>query len=353
MSPSSEPDSVTVEVGSNSGSNPPQNNQHNQRNQPSQPSQHSQRNQRNQPSQNKQGVQNVQTQKVQKQAVQGKQGVHQGEQDKQHASPFNNMDKGGKYGGYATLDEYDLNWSTNEDTVLFHSRNHGQSWSEIDVTLRRGVEQLKMRYKRVAEHVQARAAEGDKKSKKMAKAIDEDDLKDHDSKAKAKHTAGKNSAAKGKGSNDKKAKARATASASASSNTALPVGYPIADGPNRPLLKQLSASYRDKKFLTADKHFSVADCEALAVAEARVRTDYWLFIQAEFALMTGRVVSDEILKYKFENSQEESEEESEESDSTDDSEDEEESDETSDEEEEDEEEESDESGDDEESSDDE
>lgn len=128
-----------------------------------------------------------------------------------------------------------------------------------------------MRYKRVAEHVQARAAEGDKKSKKMAKAIDEDDLKDHDSKAKAKHTAGKNSAAKGKGSNDKKAKARATASASASSNTALPVGYPIADGPNRPLLKQLSASYRDKKFLTADKHFSVADCEALAVAEVSLR----------------------------------------------------------------------------------
>ncbi|KAI2471946.1 hypothetical protein F4781DRAFT_385575 [Annulohypoxylon bovei var. microspora] len=69
------------------------------------------------------------------------------------------------------------------------------------------------------------------------------------------------------------------------------------------LIDIYAAQYKELKKLRSDDHFSDLDCKVLAVVEARYRCEKYLRIASDFANMTGRSISPEIVMAKLEGAQ--------------------------------------------------
>ncbi|KAI1661144.1 hypothetical protein F4813DRAFT_346604 [Daldinia decipiens] len=76
-----------------------------------------------------------------------------------------------------------------------------------------------------------------------------------------------------------------------------PIVVPARDRPD--MMHTLSRLYPDQKVFYPDSNFSVQDCRALAVAEARYRGQQYAYIQSEFANLTGQCLDTEVLKAKL------------------------------------------------------
>ncbi|KAI1772934.1 hypothetical protein F4818DRAFT_128913 [Hypoxylon cercidicola] len=209
-----------------------------------------------------------------------------------------------EYGGFATAEEYDNTWSVDEDVVLFNKRLQDHSWDEITLLLRRDKKEIKTRFKYLMKYRTRTESDGDEPAEN----------KDSDKKAKKPHAASASASASSNSDSD------------SSSGSSTPSPYTDANGDvfvygaNRAYLNSLTWQYSDRACIPADHHFSVADCQTLAVLEARHRADKWLNIAADFAAMTGRMVGPEILEAKFaEREKEEEEDDEEESEEEEDS----------------------------------
>ncbi|KAF3056533.1 hypothetical protein GL218_06535 [Daldinia childiae] len=103
---------------------------------------------------------------------------------------------------------------------------------------------------------------------------------------------------KGKGSGSVHSSSSSSSSESdLSYATFPPIVVPARDRPD--MMHTLSRLYPNQKVFYPDSNFSVQDCRALAIAEARYRGQQYGCIQNEFANLTGRYLDTEVLRAKL------------------------------------------------------
>ncbi|KAI1135681.1 hypothetical protein F5Y05DRAFT_421347 [Hypoxylon sp. FL0543] len=237
-------------------------------------------------------------------------------------------------------------WETEEDAILIFLKYNGKSFQEVADTLGRGLAETVARYefyeagaregggpsietlakcyenhlkaqmKQQAENAAATKAAEDKAAAEAASSSTpnnaEDEEKPKDKKKKRRRVVimlpgisddededESDSSEEDDDDDDSDSSSCSTTStystASVRSNPPLgPNGY-YAD-----FVDVLCHRFPHRKRLQADRHYSERDVRALSAIEARYRVDKWLYIAADFANVTGRMVDHELLRYKFE-----------------------------------------------------
>ncbi|KAI0833073.1 hypothetical protein F5Y06DRAFT_185616 [Hypoxylon sp. FL0890] len=214
----------------------------------------------------------------------------------------------------------DDGWLPDEDGMICLLHQKGGSWSEIAQIIRRGKRETKDRYRHLK-----RLCKGDDTTTDELADLYWKDLKQHDrlipSKTKPKFTvkfpeseseSEPENMGKGKGKAKAKAKAKKpkeftvvydSESSDSSSSPSSSSGSSDSSSDEDQIIDfvdVLCEQYPDRKKLYPDRFYSKRDVKAISALEARYRIDKWLYISAEFANITGRMVDPEMLKYKWE-----------------------------------------------------
>ncbi|KAI0112698.1 hypothetical protein F4776DRAFT_674230 [Hypoxylon sp. NC0597] len=230
-------------------------------------------------------------------------------------------------------------WTSEEDGMICLMRTRGGSSAEIAATIERGKRETRQRIRDLKEmaeegglsiEILAKLFEEDIKRREKYKALksSEEAATKHQQHSKTrkcdKETSNDNASSGGEEATNtnKKGKAKAKKqhkpvvisipSSSSSSSVATESPAPSHAGSSHKqnngsssnertydYVDVLCSMYPDHKKLSPDRFYSKRDVRALAALEARFRTDKWLYIAAEFANVTGRMVDAELLKYKF------------------------------------------------------
>ncbi|KAI2784939.1 hypothetical protein F4815DRAFT_143430 [Daldinia loculata] len=218
------------------------------------------------------------------------------------------------------MDGYrDDDWSVYEDGMICFMKAKGNSSRKIAQELEREVSEVQIRIQEIMEL----AEEGGLTIERLGEIYTQDvkkNMKKRKEDAKPKHQAyaetvidDSDEEPKTKGRGKEKAKVDDTNSnhgkgpssvhSSSSSESLLSYGtFPPIVVPARErldMMHTLSRLYPNQKVFYPDSNFSVQDCHALAIAEARYRGQQYSYIQSGFANLTGRYLDTEVLKAKL------------------------------------------------------